>query len=799
MIILSPIWNNVEKNTVIEGSKIARVVVLNQGADNQIYSLSSNIPLRPLKGNKPADQEVFFEEKNDQSIIRTGNNILDALFALAHHEARQNTEDVKRGWFAGEEWEDVWMRDLSYSVQLALASVNPELAKTSLRYKLNKLKTDPRNTQLMQDSGSGGSYPISTDRVVWAFAAFELLKYLDDSDFFKEAYLAIKHTVEHDYEVIYDNGLYRGEESFLDWREQTYPAWTKLDTLPIGMSKALSTNILHFKILEVASKLAEKINDPEEIPNAIKYHDWANSLKKAINEQFYNKDSKLYCAMIFNDIKMNCYDLLGQALAVNLNIADENQAKLVVQKYPHTNIGTPVVFPQRNYLPPYHNRAIWPFVTAYWIKAAAKVKNASAVDHGINFLIQSAAFNLSHMENFEFLTGNNSDTVINSHRQLWSLAGFIAIVQDVIFGLDVSSEGIRFLPFITNNLLKFLQSGQIVLKHFTYRKKTIDVIIHLPPVAASQQGGYYNIDKIKLNGDEIGMDYIPFSSLTNQNKFEIGLAGLNTSESINLITDNNSSLHWAPREPDLISINPVNGQLQLKYSASGEPGVSFNIYRNGVLKADNLQETTWIDTESSDYHDNTYFYAVQAVSKDGNVSFPSRTMCHITSENLQIFEAKNFTANGGELIFNHGMWHFQNWGDSGHTLITQPFSPKRSGFYQVSVLYGNGLGPVNAGLTCVVKKLSVFFADNETEPVKSQILVMPHLVDWDSWKDSSSFQVELDSSKSYQIEILEDQDPDTKYTINMSFFDQIDDDSKPETNNHVNIAMIKLLFVPLIM
>jgi hypothetical protein len=52
--------------------------------------------------------------------------------------------------------------------------------------------------------------------------------------------------------------LYRGEQSFLDWREQSYPDWAKDEPLCIGRSKALSTNILHYKILDLASQLAEE-------------------------------------------------------------------------------------------------------------------------------------------------------------------------------------------------------------------------------------------------------------------------------------------------------------------------------------------------------------------------------------------------------------------------------------------------------------------------------------------------------------------------------------------------------------
>ena len=80
-------------------------------------------------------------------------------------------------------WTYVWTRDTSYAVDLGLAQINPQVAKNSLLFKISTHRntTGPGagTTEIVQDTGSGGSWPVSTDRVVWARAAFELLKYLD--------------------------------------------------------------------------------------------------------------------------------------------------------------------------------------------------------------------------------------------------------------------------------------------------------------------------------------------------------------------------------------------------------------------------------------------------------------------------------------------------------------------------------------------------------------------------------------------------------------------------------------------
>lgn len=51
--------------------------------------------------------------------------------------------------------------------------------------------------------------------------------------------------------------LYRGETSFLDGRERAYRPWTAKDTVHIGASLSLSTNVLHLRALRVAAQLAE--------------------------------------------------------------------------------------------------------------------------------------------------------------------------------------------------------------------------------------------------------------------------------------------------------------------------------------------------------------------------------------------------------------------------------------------------------------------------------------------------------------------------------------------------------------
>ena len=119
--------------------------------------------------------------------------------------------------------------------------------------------------------------------------------------------------------MIYDpeDGLYRGEQSFLDWREQTYPGWTKTNVLAIAMSKALSVNAADYFALVTASEYAGRLGLHED---QSRYANWARQLKTAINSRFFDAEAGLYSTYLLTDeaygIRVQRYDLLGESLAI---------------------------------------------------------------------------------------------------------------------------------------------------------------------------------------------------------------------------------------------------------------------------------------------------------------------------------------------------------------------------------------------------------------------------------------------------------------------------------------------------
>jgi hypothetical protein len=646
---------------------------------------------------------------------------------------------------------------------------------------------------------------------VWALGANETLKYLPEPDrqvFLNQVYPILCDTIEQDRRLVYDpqDGLYRGEQSFLDWREQTYPGWTKENVLPIAMSKALSVNVANYFMLKTAADYSKVLGRKSV---ASRYAKWAENLKASINERFFDPDAGLYSTYLLSDgvdnIRVHRYDLLGESLAILFGVADQPKAGSILNNYPVGPHGPSVVWPQERTVPIYHNQCIWPFVTAYWIKAARQANNSEAVDQGIRSLEHLAAFNLSNMENYDFVSGQSevkgsglNGPVINSRRQLWSVAGYLSMVQDVVFGLETSWEGIRFRPFITAKLRNetFASNEVIELRNFAYRNTQNQVRIHLPPVNLQAQG-VCTIGRVELNAKKIADEFVTPDSLRPSNEWDIYLQLPVTEDPapLRMVDVSNKRALYGPVQPTWDDayqggITVQNGHLMLHYRQENAADVVFNIYRDGQICAKGITQTQWSDASSGDFPDKVHFYAVEAVDvQSGNASHLTLPHCFRTDEQEQMIPANNMQNRGGKLVAGD---HFEDWGKPGDQLLTKSFKVNHSGHYLVRAEFSNGSGPVNTGITCAVKKLEV--RDAETEKVMDcGYLIMPQSGDWKRWDMSSPVSMDLTAGKEYEICICEDE-----YCRNMSYLKNNErytawPGGGSENYNYVNISALHLL------
>ncbi|MGN6789165.1 MAG: alpha-L-rhamnosidase-related protein [Rhodanobacteraceae bacterium] len=394
---------------------------------------------------------------------QTASPLFDGLYAMAQDDLAQDSiTEIHDGAYdhdraipchcfeTGEKWPYVWTRDLSYSVDLGLWRYDAARSRNGLLFKLSGVRAkdvpqraDSKQLLPMQDTGSGGSWPISTDRVVWFLGARHLL---DDKAFADKVWQALNDTLKQDREYAFDArmGLYRGETSFLDWREQSYPEWTSDNVVFIGQSFALSTNVLHYEALQLAARMAAQRGDAR----AKRYAAQADALKRAINAHFWRAGRGMYMSYIGGDgLPVEAYDLLGLSLAITSGVAEEARARASLAHYPGWPAGSPVIWPERADEPIYHNRAIWPFVSAYALRAARKVDDPNLIAFEIESIVRGATLAGSNMENYELVTqathvdeGKLSGPVVDSKRQLWSVAGYLDMVTEGVFGLEADGR-----------------------------------------------------------------------------------------------------------------------------------------------------------------------------------------------------------------------------------------------------------------------------------------------------------------------------------------------------------------------
>src|SRR6185312_3225470 len=135
------------------------------------------------------------------------------------------------------------------------------------------------------------------------------------------------------------------------------------------------------------------------------YRTQAAALKQAINLHFWRADRGMYMSYIGGDgTPVDSYDLLGISLAIASGVADGERARQTLENYPSWPAGSPVIWPERSDQPIYHNRAIWPFVSAYALRAARTVNDPARIAHEITSVMRGAALVGSNMENYELLT-----------------------------------------------------------------------------------------------------------------------------------------------------------------------------------------------------------------------------------------------------------------------------------------------------------------------------------------------------------------------------------------------------------
>ncbi|GAA2523063.1 MGH1-like glycoside hydrolase domain-containing protein [Rarobacter incanus] len=764
-----------------------------------------------------------FTESADDPIVRTGSTVLDGLYAFALHEEKLlrkdsittdnynggqtiscNPSDVDESeqvgcYITGKNWTYIWTRDLSYASDLGMASIDPIRMRNTLEFKLSERRTDGfkrsgesvttpfadatgSDLQIIQDTGTGGSYPNSTDRVSWALGAEELLKWLPQEQreaFAAKSLEAVKNTIDHDRQVVFNTstGLYTGETSFLDWRQQTYPDWTGSDVIDITDSQSLSTNITHWYAIDLVAKLSQAAGNEAD---ATKYRGWADTLAQTIRDRFWLAERGQFSAVVgttLNPVADDRYDALATSFAVLSGIATQEQAAQAIANYPQTFTGPSVIWPQQQFDGSYHNDGSWPFVTVYMLRAAAAVANDTAATRQFESMLRTPAIFGSNYENMN-ITTTETNTRLNSKYQTWSVAGFHGMFQDVLFGVHAQDDGLKVNPFVTAQIRDkyFADSDSITMSNIIYLGKKVTIKVDLPESAAT--AGAYAVTGLEVDGATVAVDStIAAGDLSDDSTIEVSLGDAKASKSAAPITDTkDDEALYGPKTPSASVSVAESGSLQLTVGLAGEKqnALGMDIVRDGKVIARGLDASTqWVDQTSNGKEQNSYCYVVRTYYKSsGNASQDSKPACYWGPENDRVItvdaaDFTNVTTGAVAADTTSTKWGGDHYYDFGNDLadeVTAQVTPTVSGDYLLRANYAKG-GDLRNGVDSGIKRVSVT-EDGSDTAVSTGFFMMPRTDGWSNKRDSTFVKAHLEAGKTYNIKVYQD-----ALSVNMSYFE----------------------------
>jgi hypothetical protein len=562
-----------------------------------------------------------------------------------------------------------------------------------------------KRQRIIQDTGSGGAWPVSSDRTTWSLAAWEIYKVTGDQKWLKTAYSIIKNTLEDDDKTLRSEqtGMFRGESSFLDWREQTYPKW--MSNKDISVSQNLGTNVVHYQAHIILSEMATILGEPNEI-----YLKRANKIKEGINKHLWMNDQGYYAQYLYGRTyltKSPKFEALGEALSILFDVADKHQATSIIENSPLTEFGTTCIYPQISGIPPYHNNGIWPFVQSYWNLAAAKSGNEKVLNHGLAAIYRAGALFLSNYENFVADNGDYIGTEINSNRMLWSMAGNMAMVHRVFMGMSFAPNGLNFNPVIPKTY-----PGTKSLTNFKYRNAILNITVK----------GYGNkVSSIKLDDKNLEKAFIP-ADIEGIHQIEIIMANNDFSSGKVNYVKNKFSLPTPQTKynESKISWPVVNG------------AVSYLVIKNGVFQ----KSTNTNSIEVSNHHFAEFM--VIAVDEYGIESFASEPIMIYPNSDKIIIETEKYSKISKKPYSNYSGNGFVEISASKNRTISFPVKINLAGQYRFDIRYANGTGPWNTDNNCAIRSL---YVNNNYNGV----LVFPQrgIDEWSDWGYSNNREISL--------------------------------------------------------
>ena len=565
------------------------------------------------------------EDTSGSPIFEAPNTPLaEAVYNLSMEETIINQFESEFGTalLTGETWYKVWTRDTAMSCEFSLAAIYPDLSLNCAKEKV--VSYDRTFSVFEEDTGTGGSYPVSTDKIITYLSVWEIYLATGDESVLEYFYDICMNTIEQDYNTAYDAefGLIKGETCGLDWRSQTYPDWmgneVEESLANIAECKAASVNLIYLGVLDRMIKTSEILGKGDETQLQAKY----DALYKAVTTRLWHDELGCYAAWEY-PAYMGAplaykIDSIANGYALWFGIGSQEQLNSIAENYPLVTYGANVVYPNKqgdleHKDRVYHNRGVWPGWEAQLMLAGAQHGYDELSEEIWNSCITAAATSLVNKEVVDFTTGEG----IHVNHQLWSIAATLSGYYKVLFGMIYDQNGITFEPYVPEWM-----EGPFYLSNYKYCDATLDLTL---------TGKGSNVVSITVNGEDVGTSYtLPFGAKGNY-KIEIVVSENENEyndETVNLNDQKNHVI--SPKMP----VATLSGTT-LKWGA--QAGCTYKVW-TGAKYVD-------VDTNSYTIDPSVYgAYSVVVISKDGVWSEMSRPVI-VSPDRIKI-EAENCTFTG---------------------------------------------------------------------------------------------------------------------------------------------------------
>ena len=564
--------------------------------------------------------------------------------------------------------------NLGYSSLLSLALIDPQAAQNSLMKRVSQ-------GRIIQDDGTGGSWPVTTDRAVWVLGAWEVYLTTGDKDWLKQSYEVVRHSLSQDEAMIYDHttGLVYGEASLPYCRKEVYPAW--MQPADIAQSECLSNNALFFRANEIASRMAQLCGDGGV---AAHFKQVADAIKEGINNYLWIESAGYYGQYLYGRVNKTVStrsETLGEALCIIFGIADAQRAQRIVNSIPSSPYGMTCFNPQIPDIYTLHNNAIWPHTQAYWLWASALTRCPQAVTHGLASVYRTTALMATNMENTDATTGT-CNTAYNSGSALLSVAANLSIPLRVFAGINMNEEGITLQPLVPKGWMSKKQ-----LTNLKYRKAILDITIQ----------GY---------GDRVSAFYIDGKKL----KEPFVSSSMNGRHSVRIVMNDQFSrydehavepVNYSPHTP----IAWLDGATRMSWQQV-QGAKEYKILRNGRSIA--IQPESNIEGNYYDIPDEEGFaeYQVVAVDSLGVESFASEPLVRFGISNVRHYDMTAFaeptTLKSCQGYSGNGAIEITS---TSNTRIDLRINVPADGTYLIDFRYANGTGSPTSGNSCASRML----------------------------------------------------------------------------------------------